>query len=137
MDTGVPISAETARRFACDATILPVLLNSAGVPLDVGRAIRVFTKELRRAVEIRDRGCAFPGCDRPPSWCNVHHILHWAHGGPTSLDNGVLLCHAHHTVIHRGEWQVHLGPNRRPAFTPPTWIDPDQQPRTNTLHLRR
>ena len=137
LDTGTPISAETVRRFACDATILPVLLNSAGVPLDVGRAIRVFTKELRRAVEVRDRGCAFPGCDRPASWCNVHHIVHWVDGGPTSLDNGVLLCGAHHKVIHRREWTVRLGTDRRPAFTPPTWIDPDQQPRTDTLHLRR
>ncbi len=137
LDTGTPISAETVRRLACDATIIPVLLSSAGVPLDVGRAIRVFTKELRRAVEVRDGGCAFPGCDRPASWCNVHHILHWAYGGPTSLDNGVLLCHAHHTVIHRGEWTVRLGPDRRPEFLPPAWVDPNRRPRTNTLHLRR
>ena len=136
LDTGTPIAAEDIRRYACDATVLPVLLNSTGVPLDVGRAIRVFTKELRRAVELRDLGCAFPGCDRPPSWCNVHHIIHWADGGPTSLDNGVLLCHAHHTVIHRREWTVRLGTDRRPEFTPPTWIDPDRQPRRNTAHLR-
>jgi hypothetical protein len=111
-----------------------VLLNSAGVPLDVGRAIRVFTRELRRAVEIRDVGCAFPGCARPASWCNVHHIVHWAHGGSTSLDNGVLLCHAHPTVIHRGEWTVRLGDDRRPEFTPPAWVDPVRRPRTNSLH---
>ena len=77
LDTGTPISAEDIRRYACDATVLPVLLNSTGVPLDVGRAIRVFTKELRRAVELRDLGCAFPGCDRPPSLVQraPHHPL--------------------------------------------------------------
>ncbi len=77
LDTGTPIAAEDIRRYACDATILPVLLNSAGVPLDVGRAIRVFTKELRRAVELRDLGCAFPGCDRPRSLDqrSPHHPL--------------------------------------------------------------
>ncbi len=137
LDTGTPISAADIRRLACDATLIPVLLNSNGVPLDVGRAIRVFTKELRRAVELRDRGCAFPGCDRPPAWTNVHHIIHWLFGGPTSLDNGVLLCHTHHVVIHRGEWTVRLAANRRPEFIPPAWIDPERTPRTNTLHLRR
>ena len=136
LDTGTPIAAEDVRRYACDATLLPVLLNSAGVPFDVGRAIRVFTKELRRAVELRDLGCAFPGCDRPAAWCNVHHIVHWADGGPTSLDNGVLLCGTHHKLIHRREWTVHLGPDRHPQFTPPDWIDPSRQPRRNQVHLR-
>ncbi len=136
LDTGTPLSAEDIRRIACDTTILPVLLNGHGVPLDVGRAIRVFTKELRRAVEIRDLGCAFPGCPRPASWCNVHHIVHWADGGPTSLDNGVLLCGTHHRVIHRNQWTVRLGNDRRPEFLPPTWIDPDRTPRRNTMHLR-
>ena len=67
----------------------------------------------------------------------MHHIVHWLHGGPTSLDNGVLLCHTHHVVIHRGEWTVRLAANKRPEFIPPAWVDPDQTPRTNTLHLRR
>ena len=118
------------------ATVLPVLLGTDGIPLDVGRAIRVFTKELRRAVEVRDIGCAFPGCPRPAAWCQVHHILHWADGGPTSLDNGVLLCGAHHRLIHHGQWTVRLGTDRRPEFTPPDWIDPDRRPRRNRLHLR-
>ncbi len=130
LDTGTPISAADIRRLACDATIIPVLLNSNGVPLDVGRAIRVFTKELRRAVKIRDRGCAFPGCDRPPAWCNVHHIVHWLFGGSTSLDNGVLLCHAHHVVIHRAEWTVRLG-REQTARVHPTRLG---RPRSHTPH---
>lgn len=136
LDTGHSICAAAVRRLACDATILPVLLSTDGVPLDVGRAIRVFTKELRRAVELRDGGCAFPGCERPASWRQVHHIVHWVLGGPTCLDNGVLLCGARHRFIHRGEWHVRLGHDRRPELLPPAYIDPDRNPRRNTFHLR-
>ena len=136
LDTGTPISAQDVRRMACECTVLPVLLGTDGIPLDVGRAIRVFTKELRRAVEVRDIGCAFPGCGRGAAWCQVHHILHWADGGPTSLDNAVLLCGAHHRLIHHNQWTVRLGPDRRPEFTPPDWIDPDRKPLRNTIHLR-
>lgn len=136
LDTGDTISAAAVRRLACDATIIPVLLGTDGVPLDVGRAIRVFMKELRRAVELRDGGCAFPGCERPMSWCQVHHIVHRLFGGRTSLDNGVLLCRAHHRLIHRGEWMVRLGRDRRPEFLPPTYVDPHRTPRHNTYHRR-
>lgn len=136
LDTGTPVSARDVRRIACDATVLPVLLGTDSIPLDTGRAARVFTKELRKAVEIRDVGCAFPGCARPASWCQVHHIVHWLDGGPTSLDNGVLLCGSHHRTIHHRDWTVRLGPDRRPEFTPPPWIDPSQHPRRNSLHLR-
>ncbi len=136
LDTGDPISAADIRRLACDATIIPVLLDTHGVPLDVGRTIRVFTKELRRAVEVRDIGCAFPGCTRPADWTNVHHIVHWVDGGPTTLDNGVLLCGTHHRTIHRGDWHVQLGTHRKPEFLPPPWIDPNRTPLRNTAHLR-
>ncbi len=136
LDTGAPISATDVRRIGCDTTLLPVLLGSDGVPLDVGRAMRVFTKELRRAVEIRDIGCAFPGCARGAAWCQVHHILHWVNGGPTSLDNAVLVCGYHHRLVHRGGWTVRLGTNRRPEFTPPAWVDPARTPRRNILHTR-
>jgi 5-methylcytosine-specific restriction endonuclease McrA len=85
---------------------------------------------MRRAVILRDGGCAFPGCGRPARWCQAHHIWHWSHGGPTALDNLVLLCAHHHNVVHHHGWQVHLDTNRLPVFTPPPWIDPDQTPRT-------
>ena len=81
-------------------------------------------------------GCAFPGCQRGAAWSQVHHIVHWADGGPTSLDNAVLLCGAHHRLIHQGQWTVRLGGDRRPEFTPPDWIDPDRKPLRNTIHLR-
>jgi len=136
LDTGAPIAAEAVRRILCDTGVLPVVLDSTGVPLDVGRLRRVFSRELRRAVEVRDIGCAFPGCTRPAAWCQVHHLVHWIDGGPTSLANAVLLCGHHHRVVHRKEWTVRLGHNRRPEFIPPSWIDPDQRPRINTTHLR-
>jgi hypothetical protein len=124
------------RRVSCDSWVTRVLLNSDGVPLDVGREHRLVTPGLRRAVVARDRCCTFPGCDRPPSWCVAHHIVHWVDGGPTSLDNLVLLCQRHHTLIHHGEWAVRLGPDQLPEFIPPFWIDPIGTPRRNPHTLR-
>uniref|UniRef100_UPI0038B2DC01 HNH endonuclease signature motif containing protein n=1 Tax=Nakamurella leprariae TaxID=2803911 RepID=UPI0038B2DC01 len=86
------------------------------------------------ALGHRDRGCAFPGCDRPPGWCDAHHVQHWADGGPTNLDNTVLYCRHHHTVIHTGHWTVTMNPDGHPDHTPPVWIDPHQHPRRNHLH---
>jgi hypothetical protein len=97
-----PVTPETARRLACDAKVSRVITDSASRPLDVGRSTKVVTPALRRAVTVRDRGCRFPGCGRPPSWCDAHHVRHWADGGDTALDNLVLLCRPHHRAIHRG-----------------------------------
>jgi Domain of unknown function (DUF222) len=136
LDTGQELSAETVRRLACDAQILPAVLGGAGQVLDLGRQRRLFTGPIRRALVLRDRGCAFPACDRPPRWCTAHHLRHWSDGGGTSLDNGVLLCGRHHRVIHHDGWQVRIAADRHPEFTPPPWIDPRQQPRRNTYHRR-
>ncbi len=126
--------AGAARRIACDAAILPMVLGGASQVLDVGRAQRLFTPAQRRALTERDRGCAWPGCDRPPGWTQAHHVVSWLDGGPTDLDNGVLLCLFHHQQAHQSEWTIRLGPDRRPDFIPPTWIDPRQQPRRNHTH---
>ena len=123
---GTPLSPEAARRLGCDATLIAALLGPHGEVLDIGRA----TRTIPRALIARDRGCAFPGCDRPPAWCQGHHIRHWAHGGDTDLDNLVLLCDHHHRVIHHHGWTVHIGEHRLPIFTPPRWIDPAQIPIT-------
>ena len=128
---GDPISAARARRMACDAAIIPTVLGTASVPLDLGRTTRLFTGALRTALDLRDRGCTFPGCTRPPRWCDGHHIVSWWNGGPTCLDNGVLLCGHHHRLIHHGDWTVRLGPDRHPEFLPPPWIDPQRLPRRN------
>jgi hypothetical protein len=136
LDTGEALSATTVRRMACDARILPVVLGGASIPIDIGRARRLYTGAARSAVILRDRGCAFPGCDRPPKWCDIHHIVSWMDGGPTDRDNGVALCGFHHRLIHHNAWTVRLGPDRRPSFTPPIEIDPQQRPQRNDYHLR-
>ena len=97
-----PVTPETARRLACDANISRVIVDARSQPLDVGRTSKVVPPPLRRAVTIRDGGCRFPGCGRPPGWCDAHHIRHWADGGETALGNLVLLCRPHHRLIHRG-----------------------------------
>ena len=96
LDLGGPLSPEGLRMLACDARVVPVVLNGAGQPLDVGRATRVIPDGLRRAVAARDRGCA--RCGRPPSWCETHHLIPWEHGGPTTLDNLALVCRACHRL---------------------------------------
>ncbi len=109
------------RRMLCDARIVPVVLGERSEPLDVGRAQRTVSDPLRRLVAARDRGCAHPGCDRPPSWCEVHHVIEWQHGGPTSIDNLVMLCGAHHDQIHTTEWTIDMSTGI-PRFIPPDWL---------------
>ncbi|MFJ4105459.1 HNH endonuclease signature motif containing protein [Amycolatopsis japonica] len=128
------ITAREARLAACDCLMIPVVLGAAGEPLDVGRMKRFVTPGQRRALNIRDGGCAFPGCHRAPKHCHAHHIRHWADGGPTDLRNLVLLCSFHHRLIHHGDWQVRMAPEGIPEFVPPQYLDPLQVPRRNTLH---
>jgi hypothetical protein len=137
LDDGAPLGAAAARRLACDASILPAVLGGVGQVLDVGRERRLFTGPVRRALALRDRGCAFPGCDRPPRWCDGHHITHWAEGGSTSLANAVLLCGHHHRLIHHSDWQVRLNPTDGQAeFIPPEYVDPQRLPQRNRYHRR-
>ena len=97
---GVALPAATVRRLACDAGVIPVVLGSNGDVLDVGRRTRTIPTAIRNALVVRDGGCTHPGCDRPVSWCDAHHVVHWSDGGPTSLENLVLLCSAHHHQHH-------------------------------------
>jgi hypothetical protein len=136
LDTGERLTAEQVRRLACDAHILPIVLGGQGQILDVGQQRRLFTGPLRRALAARDGGCAFPGCDRPPQWCDGHHIRHWTDGGDTALHNGVLLCGYHHRLIHRGEWEVRMADDGRPEFIPPPYVDSERKPRRNIYHRR-
>jgi hypothetical protein len=106
---GGPISSETARRMLCDAEVSRILTDPTGAILEKGRSIRTATMDQRQALIVRDGGCAFPGCDRGPEWCDAHHIVHWAHpaNGPTDLANLILLCSHHHHLVHEGGFQVH------------------------------
>ena len=134
LDLTTQISAWEARVWACDCTVLPATLGADGEVLDLGRAKRLITPGQRRALYLRDRGCAFPGCNRPPRNCQGHHIIHWDHGGPTNLANLVLLCAHHHRVLHRTGWDVRLAPDGLPEFLPPSWLDRERKPRRNNLH---
>ncbi len=100
LDDGGQISATLARRLACEAGIIPVVLDSAGQPLDVGRRRRFHTEPQRVALAVRDRGCSADGCDWPPGLCHAHHDRPWSTGGATSVSNGRLLCPKHHALAH-------------------------------------
>lgn len=95
-----PVGRETMSKLLCDCDVSRVVTGPAGVILDAGRSRRVVTAAQRRAVVARDRGCRFPGCDRPPGWCEVHHTRPWIAGGRTNINELVLLCDHHHTVVH-------------------------------------
>jgi Domain of unknown function (DUF222)/HNH endonuclease len=136
LDTDDPVTPEQARRLACDAQIMPVVLGGEGQILDVGRSRRLITGSLHKALVARDGGCAFPGCDRPARWCESHHIIPWHLGGRTSLDNAVLVCGHHHRLLHHSRWRVRLGPDRRPEFIPPPYVDRRRRPRRNIYHMR-
>jgi hypothetical protein len=119
MEFTLPISALTVQRLACDSAVTRVVLGSESVVIDVGRAKRVVSGSRRRALDVRDKQCQWPGCDRPPSWTAAHHLLHWAKGGDTNLDNMVLLCHRHHTMVHEGRWQLVRTDDGRWLTVPP------------------
>ena len=112
LGSGAVISAARARWLACDGNIARVVFGPDGVPLDLGRSHRLADRHLRRAVELRDRGCVFTGCDAPTWWCDVHHLVHWVDGGQTSLGNSALLCERHHTKVHSG-FRVERRPDGR------------------------
>ncbi|MEO9139061.1 MAG: DUF222 domain-containing protein, partial [Jatrophihabitans sp.] len=119
-----------------DTKVLAVAVNSLGEITGYGHQHRIFTQTQRLAMAARDGGCSFPGCPTPASWCQAHHLTDYATGGPTSVNNGTLVCgHDHRERIRQG-WTAHLM-NGRVAWTPPSWIDPKQEPRFNTLHRPR
>ena len=102
---GGAISARVAQRLACDADIASVVIDPDG-RVNLGRSQRSANGTQRRLLWLRDGGCAFPGCDRPPGWCEAHHIEFWELGGPTDLDNLCLLCSHHHHLCHEGGFRL-------------------------------
>jgi hypothetical protein len=127
IDETVP--AALIRQAVCDAGVRIMTLDGRGSPLDEGRRYRLFTDRQRRAITIRDGGCAVPGCDAPASWCEVHHILWWsAHDGETDIENGVLLCPRHHRDVHRGYFAIRTIEGL-PHLIPAPWVDPTRRPR--------
>lgn len=117
LDTGDRISAAEARRLACEAGIIPVVLGGKSEPLDLGRARRFHTKAQRIAIALRDGGCAVEGCDWPPGMCHVHHKDAWARGGGTSVANGIMICPRHHTIAHDTRYQMKTTPSGKVTFS--------------------
>jgi hypothetical protein len=109
------MDAASARRIACDSTVMRAVLGANSEVLDIGRTTRTIPNAIRKALIIRDKGCAFPGCDRRPRQCHAHHVVSWANGGPTSLDNLVLVCSHHHRLVHHSHWTVKINEGR-PEF---------------------
>jgi hypothetical protein len=131
---GIP-SPGALRRMCCDANVIPVVLGAPSRPVDIGRNDRIIPPHIRRAVQIRDRGCAHPGCNRPITWSECHHIVEWSRRGPTCVDNLTLLCKVHHREIHSTEWVVRMADDGIPEFIPPRFIDPEQRPRRHPRYL--
>ncbi len=114
-DRTVDVSAETSARLACDAAVVVHQHAADGATLDVGRKTRSVPPSIRRALESRDTGCRFPGCTARR--CDAHHVVHWAAGGPTCLDNLVLLCRHHHRLLHEGGYTLQRSAGREVTFT--------------------
>ncbi|MEZ4422515.1 MAG: DUF222 domain-containing protein [Gemmatimonadota bacterium] len=114
---GTRLTPATAQRLACDAGLVRLATDARGNVLDVGRRTRTIPPALRRALEIRDGGCRFPGCGR--RFTDAHHVRHWAQGGPTALDNLLLLCRVHHRLLHEEGFRVELDGARRAVFYDP------------------
>lgn len=114
--TGGRISAGEARRLACQAGLVPVVLGGDSQPLDLGRRKRLFQPAQRRALEVRDGGCTADGCGMPAAVCDAHHEQPWSHGGVTDLDNGRLLCPRHHRLAHDRRYAIRHLPDHKIAF---------------------
>ncbi|SDS68886.1 HNH endonuclease [Friedmanniella luteola] len=129
---GTLIPTGTLLELASAAEIIPTVLDRAGAVLTLGRTRRIASPSQTLALAARDRGCSFPGCDLPPTWCERHHIVPWIEGGPTDLDNLTLLCRYHHHNFASRGWTCRLGEDRLPEWIPPRLVDHDQQPLRNT-----
>jgi len=106
MEFSLPLPSATVQRLACDSSVMRVLFEADSLPVDVGRSRRLVDGGLRKALAVRDKHCQWPGCERPASWCDGHHVVHWVDGGETNLENTVLLCKRHHRMVHEGGWKL-------------------------------
>lgn len=139
--TGEPVPASVLRQWLCDADVLPAVLGGKSEVLDVGRTQRLVSPPIRAALELRDGGCVFPGCDKPPSACHAHHVVPWWAGGLTSLTNLVFVCDHHHGIVEPGHdptadrWRVEFRADGVPVVLPPRRVDPRQRPRVHARFL--
>jgi hypothetical protein len=130
--TQQPISIETVERLACTQGTVTVVFDEHGQPLDVGREQRLFTGRQRIALAERDGGCRWTGCERPPSWCEAHHIEHWARDeGRTDVADGLLLCKHHHLLLHDHHWEI----ERRGPARSEYWLIPPPEAENSAPRL--
>ena len=119
LDTGMPVTPTARDVLRCDAA-WHRLTHDHGAVLHYGRATRHWSTELANAIATRDGGCRWPGCTAPVHWCDVHHVHYWEHGGPTDIDNGLLLCRRHHRMLHtKAGWELKLLPDGTAELTHP------------------
>lgn len=115
-----PVSLETVERFVCGSGTIPIVFDTSGQAIDVGREHRLFTRKQRIALAARDGGCRWPNCERPPVWTEAHHILHWKRDyGNTDLTNGILLCRHHHVLLHDNHWEIQMSDGAYWLVPPP------------------
>jgi hypothetical protein len=120
-ETGERLSASAIRQLCCDAEIIPIVMAGTSQVLDVGRQMRLASAAIWKALVARDKHCRFKNCQRPPVMCHAHHLTHWINGGPTALDNMVLLCGHHHRLIHAEPWEIRATAPSAYEFIPPKW----------------
>ena len=135
----VSVSIATAQRHACEGGYVPIRFSDDGQSLNVGQTQRFHTARQRIAIAARDGGCLGPDCDRPPAWCEVHHIDEFSLGGKTDLRDGVLLCRHHHLMVHNNGWRIARTGDRY-WLVPPPGVDPSQVPiplQTKSAAVRR
>jgi hypothetical protein len=130
--SGTTMSAAQAQRMACNARLVALYLDSESRVIDHGMTRRLYDRHQRLILAARDGGCVFPSCDRPPAWCEAHHLSFWSENGPTDLDNAALLCHYHHHLVHEGEWAARMAPDGVVEIIPPSRVDPHQRPRRHS-----
>ena len=122
------VSIDTAERRICTEGIKGIEFSSEGQPLRLGRTHRLFNREQRRALAARDGGCRFPGCTRPVSWTEAHHIKEWLRdNGLTDIEDGILLCRFHHLLVHNNGWTV-IREGSNYFVVPPASEDPLRRP---------
>jgi Domain of unknown function (DUF222)/HNH endonuclease len=119
LDRAGVVPGETAIRIACDASTSLITVGRDDQVLNISGATQTPPPRLHQVLIVRDRGCRFPSCDRPPEWTDAHHLTHWARGGKTKADNLVLLCRRHHRLVHEGGWRLEWGEGGRLEAIPP------------------
>ena len=127
----IPLSMTTVKQMICTGGTQTVVLTGEGRILALGSPQRCFTPQQRRAITLRDGGCLIPGCTIPAGWCEIHHVIPDAAGGPTHTDNGVLLCWFHHRTIPTSGWTIRMK-HGTPQIKAPPWLEPNAPWRTVT-----